>query len=1081
MPTQTGSIDLRSLSNSVEVSGTQYYLSTSFSSLENGEWLDIKPENINNLYLWTRTFNRRGDGTIVYGDPVLVRADSNPEYIDNYVTETYYLASDKSSDVSWSDSGWTTEMQSVSAEKPYLWTVSVTQKRRSYIGNPVKVPDVIGSGVAMLYEAEFIPTPKVSNVYGTLYPPRAGKNKLELTGSSSTTSGISFTMTNARVGVDGTATADISKIISRIDYPAGTYILSGCPAGGSADTFCLVFDTGDDIFYDTGSGVTFSLSETTTASVKIKIAKDTSINSSWYPMIRDSSITDGTFMPYVLKRTMNNAGIPKYSRLNLSNSTHLNNGFPAGSTTTHSCDWSSIVGGPVYGGKITNEIPDAHVANTSYFYNLLAAPITIDNTFSNLEFGVDAAGNRYIKAPISGLIAGDERLVCNEYVQIPLPAELGIRAESDYLYIYDPRFTDLATALTKLAADPLVLLYSLPAPEKYTVTWSNGGIPVTLREGDNYLKVTPYYSGSGNLASTNQKVTVLTGDETQTDFTIIAHYGADGATGETGPQGPTGDTGSTGPTGATGETGPTGDTGAAGEDGKTLYGTCDTAAATLDKVVVCPDATELFTGLTIFVKFSNSNNGGDEVTLNVNNLGAKSIFVANAVSAANNNFMWGADTTVQFVYDGTYWIPTGYKTTYWGSCGTAAGTRNKTASIADFVLAKGVMVQLYFSYANTYVAAAPRLYISGTKAGDIYIDSTPAPGDSPYLWDAGSSLSFIYDGSRWRLINTASTARAIEAQTAVNQKMRLCTSSTAAATAAKVATLNSGTLTLAAGATVQVTFAEANTAASPTLNVGGTGAKPIITNGVAYAYWEAGGTVIFTYDGTNWQVCSSPVYANTATIGNPAGGNVFVDSDSVEVREGSDILAAFERNGIKFNLKNLAASTLAKLLFYDESDPTLEAYLAYSREAGGSELTLMADLLRIMGSYFTMRSAFISFEPDGVTSLADALDRIIINDGSTDHTLGSLLTGGVKYADVTFTNVAITTRSGSGAYYVNGGKAIPTASVPAGSTILAVTLNTWGSCSAAIVPYYNSAGNVINFMSDVSQTAGSITVRIAYI
>ena len=125
-------------------------------------------------------------------------------------------------------------------------------------------------------------------------------------------------------------------------------------------------------------------------------------------------------------------------------------------------------------------------------------------------------------------------------------------------------------------------------------------------------------------------------------------------------------------------------------------------------------------------------------------------------------------------------------------------------------------------------------------------------------------------------------------------QMLYATCGTGASTIAKVATLAAGTLTLKAGATVAVRFTYANTASSPTLNVAGTGAKAIYTQGVRYAYWAAGATVVFTYDGANWRVASEPVYASTATIGNPAGGNVYIDGSSVNIRKGSTVLANFE-------------------------------------------------------------------------------------------------------------------------------------------------------------------------------------------
>lgn len=133
-------------------------------------------------------------------------------------------------------------------------------------------------------------------------------------------------------------------------------------------------------------------------------------------------------------------------------------------------------------------------------------------------------------------------------------------------------------------------------------------------------------------------------------------------------------------------------------------------------------------------------------------------------------------------------------------------------------------------------------------------------------------------------------------------QMLYATCATASATVAKVATLVAGTLTLKAGATVAVRFTNANNAASPTLNVGGTGAKAIYTQGVRYAYWAAGATVIFTYDGTYWRVASEPVYASTATIGNPAGYNVYIDGDSVAIRDGNKAMSTFSETGIDIKI-----------------------------------------------------------------------------------------------------------------------------------------------------------------------------------
>lgn len=80
------------------------------------------------------------------------------------------------------------------------------------------------------------------------------------------------------------------------------------------------------------------------------------------------------------------------------------------------------------------------------------------------------------------------------------------------------------------------------------------------------------------------------------------------------------------------------------------------------------------------------------------------------------------------------------------------------------------------------------------------------------------------------------------------------TSDTAAATAAKVASLTG--FTLATGASLKVKFTVTNTAANPTLNVNSTGAKAIFYRGSAIT---AGTLAInrvyeFVYDGTNYEL-----------------------------------------------------------------------------------------------------------------------------------------------------------------------------------------------------------------------------------
>lgn len=91
--------------------------------------------------------------------------------------------------------------------------------------------------------------------------------------------------------------------------------------------------------------------------------------------------------------------------------------------------------------------------------------------------------------------------------------------------------------------------------------------------------------------------------------------------------------------------------------GSTLYGTCDTAAATAAKVVNCPDFSKLVTGVTIHVKFTNSNTSSSAPTLNVNSTGAKNIYIYGTQRAGTlPQTSWYAGAIVSFTYDGTAWM-----------------------------------------------------------------------------------------------------------------------------------------------------------------------------------------------------------------------------------------------------------------------------------------------------------------------------------------------------------------------------------------------------------------------------------------
>lgn len=155
---------------------------------------------------------------------------------------------------------------------------------------------------------------------------------------------------------------------------------------------------------------------------------------------------------------------------------------------------------------------------------------------------------------------------------------------------------------------------------------------------------------------------------------------------------------------------------------------------------------------------------------------------------------------------------------------------------------------------------------------------------TPYLWnyEVVTYSSGSPETSSARIIGT-------HGATGADGRMLYATSTTAAGTAAKTATLANGTLTLTAGATVAVTFTYANTAANPTLNVAGTGAKAIRAGGASLTAtseynWTAGATAIFVYDGTYWQMDGTAALDKLGSL-EIGGRNLLISYDALPVAD----------------------------------------------------------------------------------------------------------------------------------------------------------------------------------------------------
>lgn len=181
-----------------------------------------------------------------------------------------------------------------------------------------------------------------------------------------------------------------------------------------------------------------------------------------------------------------------------------------------------------------------------------------------------------------------------------------------------------------------------------------------------------------------------------------------------------------------------------------------------------------------------------------------------------------------------------------GTCSTAATTAAKVVTCAGFALTQGATVTVYFSTANTKADAALTLNVNSTGAKTIYVASAATSATNQLLWVAGSSLTFVYDGTYWRVLDSPGTWDGTAC-------------AVAAGTAAKTTTASG--VVIFKGTTISVPMTYANTSTSATLNVSSLGAKniyygttttrPTTSNGRG---WIAGRTVDFRFDGAYWRL-----------------------------------------------------------------------------------------------------------------------------------------------------------------------------------------------------------------------------------
>lgn len=148
---------------------------------------------------------------------------------------------------------------------------------------------------------------------------------------------------------------------------------------------------------------------------------------------------------------------------------------------------------------------------------------------------------------------------------------------------------------------------------------------------------------------------------------------------------------------------------------KTSYGTCDSLSTTVDKVVTCDNDFSLVTGARIVVLFTYQNNA-DSPTLNVNSTGAYAIGGKYYSDSTHSNFLtntknWNANSLVEFVFTGTYWIilsigSEGYATKATGALSHAEGFSTEASGSYAHAEGGNTVASVTYSHAEGHGTTA---------------------------------------------------------------------------------------------------------------------------------------------------------------------------------------------------------------------------------------------------------------------------------------------------------------------------------------------------------------------------------------
>ena len=292
---------------------------------------------------------------------------------------------------------------------------------------------------------------------GSLGVTVAGKNLVPNDAGTVTNHGVTFTANDdGSVTLNGTSSGDWAANVrlSLKKYPAGKYLVSGCPKDRKGTNARIVVGSMDNSVstVETGNGSTIEIAEETELYFDIRTALGDVFNGMiFYPMMRSAASTDATYEPYKPVQTLPVStpnglpGIPVTSGGNYTDETGQQ----------WVCDEVDF-GRGVYVQRVHRQVFNGSESwvNGSVFTGDAVRP------FTALSVNIIMPPDAFSKAPA----------MCDSYNQ-KTPDETWYKAEGfavnathNRVLFYDSTITSISAWKTRLAAAPINCLFQLATP-----------------------------------------------------------------------------------------------------------------------------------------------------------------------------------------------------------------------------------------------------------------------------------------------------------------------------------------------------------------------------------------------------------------------------------------------------------------------------------------------------------------------------------------------------------------------------------------------------------------------------------------